>query len=36
MPWMGIVDAYGGKNAEYYSAFGLYLFGKQQYMLALP
>lgn len=27
MPSMGIVDSYGGKTAEYYNAFGLYLGG---------
>ncbi|TIA13278.1 hypothetical protein D6C80_06358 [Aureobasidium pullulans] len=25
MPWMGVVDSYGGKTIEYYNAFGLYL-----------
>ncbi|THZ31999.1 hypothetical protein D6C91_00623 [Aureobasidium pullulans] len=25
MPWMGVVDSYGGKTTEYYNAFGLYL-----------
>jgi hypothetical protein len=28
MPWVGIVDSYGGKTTEYYSAFSLYLGGK--------
>jgi hypothetical protein len=28
MPWMGIVESYGGKTTEYYNAFGLYLAGK--------
>ncbi|THY38073.1 hypothetical protein D6C98_10507 [Aureobasidium pullulans] len=23
MPWMGVVDSYGGKTIEYYNAFGL-------------
>lgn len=27
MPWMGVVDSYGGKTIEYYNAFGLYLCG---------
>lgn len=27
IPWMSVVDSYGGKTAEYYNAFGLYLGG---------
>lgn len=33
IPWMGIVDAYGGRTPEYYNAFGLYLCGKHYFVI---